>query len=117
MSKTVGFIVGGVALVGVAFAALTLTDVDVNDAGELPSVDIETEGGELPEVDVDVADIDVRMEDANVKVPDVDIEMEEKKIPVPKIDIDQPDATSDEKERSPELNEGEGETDTDSEPQ
>lgn len=117
MSKTVGFIIGGLAVVGVAFAALTLIDVDVDDAGELPSVSIDAEGGELPEVDVDVADVDVGMKETKVKVPDVDVEMEETTVKLPTIDIDQPDATSDEKERSPELNEGEGETDTDSKPQ
>lgn len=117
MSKTVGIIVGGVALVGVAFAALTLIDVDVDDAGELPSVEIDAEGGELPEVDVDVADVDVKMKETSVKVPDVDVDMKETEISLPTIDIDQPDATSDEKEASPELNEGEAETDTDSKPQ
>lgn len=116
MSKTVAYIVGGVVLVGAAFAAMTLTDVDVEDAGELPSVDIEAKAGEWPEVDVDVADVDVRMKETEVKVPDVDVEMKETTIKLPTIDIDQPDATSDEKERSPELNEGEGETDTDSKP-
>ena len=117
MSKTIGLIVGGVALVGVAFAALTLIDVDVDDVGELPTVKVEAEAGEIPEVDVDVADVDVRMEKTEVKVPDVDVEMKETTISLPKVDIDQPDATSDEKERSPQLNEGEGETDVDSEPQ
>lgn len=115
MSKAVGFIVGGIVIAGVAFAALTLIDVDVDDAGELPSVQID--GGELPEVDVDVADVDVRMKETTVKVPDVDVDMKETTISLPTIDVDQPDATSDEKERSPELNEGEGETDVDSKPE
>lgn len=117
MSKTIAFIVGGIAIIGVAFAALTLTDVDVEDTGELPSVDVDIDGdpGEMPKVDVDVADVDVEMKETKVKVPDVDLE--ETTIKLPTVDIDQPDATSDEKERSPELNEGEGETDTDSKPQ
>ena len=117
MSKAVAYIVGGVVLVGAAFAAMTLIDVDVDDAGELPSVEVDAEAGELPKVDVDVADVDVRMEDTEVKVPDVDVEMEEATIPLPNVDIDQPDATSDKKERSSELNEGEGKTDVDSKTQ
>lgn len=115
MSKTVGFVVGGLVLAGAAFAALTLIDVDVEDTGELPSVDVD--GGELPEMDVDVADVDVSVEEATVKVPDVDVDMKETTVPLPNIDIDQPDATSDEKEASAELNEGEAETDVDSKPE
>jgi hypothetical protein len=61
-------------LLGIA-AALMIgfagCDVDVEDKGSLPDVDVE--GGEMPEIDVDAADVDVGMEEVEVQVPDVDV--------------------------------------------
>lgn len=114
MSKTLGFIVGGVAIAVVLFLALWLTDVDVVDGGELPevSVDVDGDAGELPEVDVDVAEVEFGSKEVDVKVPDVDVEMEETSIKLPTIEKVEPaDAEGDEAEASPEIDPGEGDDD------
>jgi hypothetical protein len=46
------------------------------EEGELPDVDVSTEGGKLPEYDVDAADVDVKTEKREIEVPtDVDVNM------------------------------------------
>lgn len=45
------------------------------EEGELPDVDVSTEGGNVPEYDVDAADVDVSTEKREVTVPDVDVNM------------------------------------------
>lgn len=87
-------------------------DVDVEEEGKAPSVDVDTEGGKMPDVDVEagkipdvdvdaepgkVPDVEVRGPDVefgtekkDVKVPDVDVDMEEKEMTLPDVDIDLP---------------------------
>lgn len=136
MSKTTGIILAGIGIAVAAFLALWLTDVDVTDGGELPSVDVDVDGdmgklpevevkggdlpsvdkvdvdgdaGRLPKVDVDVADIDIKSKEVDVPVPDVDVKVEEKKIKLPTVEVTPADAEGDEAEASPELDQGEGE--------
>ncbi len=137
MSKTsIAMIVGGAVVVG--FLALWLTDVDVVDGGELPSVsmdvdgdlgelpevkveggelpevddvDVEADAGELPEIDVDFAEVEIGSKEVDVSVPDVDVDLKKTNIKLPTIDVKPADAEGDAKEASPELNEGEGESD------
>ena len=45
------------------------------EEGEMPDVDVSTEGGKLPEYDVDAADVDVKTEKKEITVPDVDVNM------------------------------------------
>lgn len=45
------------------------------EEGEMPDVDVSTEGGKLPEYDVDAADVDVKTEKREITVPDVDVNM------------------------------------------
>lgn len=45
------------------------------EEGEMPDVDVTTEGGNMPEYDVDAADVDVKTEKREVTVPDVDVTM------------------------------------------
>ncbi|MEZ6145390.1 MAG: hypothetical protein R3B91_08145 [Planctomycetaceae bacterium] len=73
-----------------SLCAITLPgcDVDVEDPGALPTVDIEP--GEAPDVDVHGPEVDVHAEEETVTVPDVDVEMEEKTITVPDMDVDIP---------------------------
>jgi len=111
MFRTAGIIAGVVILAGITFAAFALIDVDVDGEVEMPEI----KGGEVPEVDVDAADVDVETRKVDVPTPDIEVDMKESEVDVPVLDVDQPDAASDEKERSPELNEGEGEADPDSE--
>lgn len=50
-------------------------EVVKTEEGELPSVDVDAKGGQLPEYDVEVADVDVRMEEKTIKVPTIDVDM------------------------------------------
>ncbi|TWT78124.1 hypothetical protein Pla123a_09140 [Posidoniimonas polymericola] len=61
-------------------------DVDVEDSGELPEVEVQE--GEMPEVDVTGPDVDVSTEKQKVTVPDVDLE--ETEVSVPDVDVDFP---------------------------
>lgn len=73
--------------------ALAGCDVDQTEEGELPEVDVDVEGGNLPEFDVEMADVDVGMEEKKVKLPDVDVDvsMRETGIKVPDVDVTMPD--------------------------
>ena len=135
MSRGIGIVVGVIAVVVVGFLALWLTDVDVVDSGELPSinkvnvegdagelprvkveggelpsvdVDVDADSGRLPEIDVDTADIDVETKEVEVEVPKVEIETEKETISLPTIEITPADAEGDAREASPRLDPGEG---------
>lgn len=71
-------------------------DVDVEEEGRMPSVDVEP--GKLPEVDVDGPEIDAKMKDTEVTVPDVDIDTEKTTVPVPDVDVTFPDDDDDDEE-------------------
>jgi len=62
-------------------------DVDVEDQGELPTVDVEP--GEAPDVDVETPEVDVETETDTVTLPDVD--MEQTEVDVPSVDVDIPE--------------------------
>lgn len=68
----VGWIIGGVAVLAVGAALIYLTDIDLTQTAELPTVEVE--GGQMPAIDVDVADIDVGSEEVTVKVPTINID-------------------------------------------
>lgn len=44
------------------------------EEGNMPDVEVKTEGGKLPEYDVDAADVDVKTEKREIEVPVVEIE-------------------------------------------
>lgn len=44
------------------------------EEGNMPDVDVKTEGGKLPEYDVDAADVDVKTEKREIEVPTVEVE-------------------------------------------
>lgn len=69
--------------------ALSACDVDVNDPGAPPDVDVE--GGRAPDVDVTPPDVDVKTEKKEVDVPDIDVKTEKKEVDVPDVDINAPD--------------------------
>lgn len=74
--------VGGFYLLG--------TDINVQDEGEMPDVDVsvDAEEGELPDVDADTPDVNVREETAEVEVPEVNVETEEETVDYPNVDVD-----------------------------
>ncbi|WP_295885265.1 hypothetical protein [uncultured Thiohalocapsa sp.] len=50
-------------------------EVEKTEAGQLPSMDVDAEPGKLPEVDVQGPDVDVGTEPVTIPVPDVDVDM------------------------------------------
>jgi len=44
------------------------------EEGQMPDVDVQTEGGKVPEYDVDAADVDVKTEKREIEVPTVEVE-------------------------------------------
>ena len=67
-------------------------DVDVEDPGQLPDVDVESTPGEAPDVNVRGPEVDVQEKKDTVTVPDLDVEVEqqEKEVTVPDIDVNLP---------------------------
>jgi len=69
--NTTPWIIGGVAVLVLGAAAIYLTDIDLTQTAEMPTVSVE--GGQMPAVDMDVADIDVGTRTMEVEVPTIDI--------------------------------------------
>lgn len=72
-----------------------LPDVDVNAEGgnldvDLPEVDVDVEPGALPDLNVDWAELDIMVGETTVEVPKIDVYTEKETIAVPMIDIDWP---------------------------
>lgn len=65
-------------------------NVEQEESGELPEVDIDTEAGEMPEYDVNWADVDVTTRTKTVTVPKLVVVQEEKEVEVPVLDVDAP---------------------------
>ncbi|MBT8471362.1 MAG: hypothetical protein KJN99_02090 [Marinicaulis sp.] len=117
MSKTMGMILAGTGIALAIFLLLWLTDVDVVDGGELPTIDdvgadagelpeIEVSGGEMPSVDVD-GDLG-ELPEIDVDVADVEVGTKTIEVKVPTVDIEPADAEGDLREVSAEINAGEG---------
>jgi len=77
-------------------------DVDVEEEGELPSVDVQGEAGQVPEYQVEktqegeLPSVDVEGQSGNlpqldVQGPDVDVQRDTVEVPVPDVDVDMPD--------------------------
>ena len=80
-------------LAGLAVPAIALMlvgcDVDVEDPGTLPDVDVTP--GEPPDIDVQTPDVDVTPKKTEIEVPDIDVKTEKKEITVPDVDVNIPD--------------------------
>lgn len=116
MGKAIGIALAVIGVAVIAFLALWLTDVDVEDGGELPSVDVEADAGEMPEVDVDVAEVRVGEREVKAEVPDVDVDVDTREVGIslPTVEKVEPaDAEGDEAEASPEIDPGEGDDEDD----
>lgn len=72
--------------------ALTACQVDQQQPGQLPDVDVDVEGdaGRWPEYDVAWADVDVGTEQRTITVPVVSVSQETREVSVPFIDINPP---------------------------
>lgn len=77
---------------------LTACQVEREQAGRLPDVDVEVEPGQLPEYDIQGPDVNVGVTERTVTVPKVIVVQEEETVEVPYVDVDIPGA--DRKERT-----------------
>lgn len=67
-------------------------DVDVEEPGKMPDVDVQADPGEAPDLNVRGPEVDVQEKKETVTVPDVDVQVdqEEKEVTVPDIDVNLP---------------------------
>jgi hypothetical protein len=86
--------------------ALTGCEVDVEEEGEMPTVDVEGDTGQLPQYEVEqtqegrLPDVDVdaepgKLPEVDVRGPDVDVGTDAVAVPVPDVDVDLPDEQPD----------------------
>jgi hypothetical protein len=78
-------------------------DVEVEEEGRLPEMDIQTEPGQLPEYEVEQTqegrlpetDVEVeqegRLPEVDVQTPDVEVERDTVEVPVPDVDVIPPE--------------------------
>ena len=81
------------ALVAPALALLTFAtgcQIEREQAGEMPDVDVDVDPGQLPEYDVEGPDVEVGTEEKTITVPDVDVDTEQKEVTVLDIDVELP---------------------------
>ncbi len=67
-------------------------NVEKEESGEMPEVDVDVTEGEAPEYDVNWADVQVNTKTKTVKVPKVIVTMEEEEVEVPSIDVNMPNS-------------------------
>lgn len=84
------------ALLSCAAIGFAGCDVDVEDEGKMPDVDMQVEEGRAPDLDVTGPDVDVHTEERQVEVPDIDVTTEEKTVEVPDVDVTIPDENDNE---------------------
>jgi hypothetical protein len=97
-------------LIPITLSALALLiagcDVDVEEEGKMPSVDVEGDPGQLPEYEVEqtqegrLPDLDVegepgRLPEVDVQGPDVEVERDTIEVPVPDVNVDLPNDQDD----------------------
>lgn len=67
-------------------------NVEKEQSGEMPEVDVDVTEGEAPEYDVNWADVQVNTKTKTVKVPKVIVTMEEEEVEVPSINVSMPNS-------------------------
>jgi hypothetical protein len=75
----------------VPFLALSLTgcaDMEVEDQGELPEVQMD--GGELPEPETDETDVDTDTQQQEMTTPETEADADQTEPPVPELDLEVP---------------------------
>lgn len=81
--KTTAIIAGVAAVAIIGVAGLYLVDVDQTQEARLPDVDVSVAEGQMPKFDMDVADVNLQVNDSEIKVPTMGVETETHEIEVP----------------------------------
>ena len=71
MGKAIGWLLGLVIIVGVAWFAYNMVSVRQTQEAQLP--DVSVTGGQLPKADVDVGSVSIGSEQRTVEVPTIDV--------------------------------------------
>ncbi len=77
--------------------------VEQEEAGSLPDVDVDVEPGNLPEYDIQGPDVNVGVTEETVTVPRVVVIQEEETVQVPYIDVNLPGVDQVERTLTPEI--------------
>ncbi|MGF1493797.1 MAG: hypothetical protein ACFBSC_15355 [Microcoleaceae cyanobacterium] len=77
--------------------------VEKEQSGSLPDVDVDVEAGSLPKYDIDGPDVKVGVRQETVTVPKVIVVQEEETVEVPYIDVDLPGAEREERTITSEI--------------
>ncbi|MGB3535614.1 MAG: hypothetical protein WBA13_19125 [Microcoleaceae cyanobacterium] len=76
---------------------LTACQIEKEESGSLPDIDVNVEPGSLPEYDIEGPDVNVGTTEKTITVPKLVVIQEEETIEVPYIDIDVPGAQREER--------------------
>lgn len=82
---------------------LTACQVEQEESGSLPDVDVNVEPGNLPEYDIEGPDVNVGVTERTVTVPKLIVVQEEETVEVPYIDVDVPGAERQERTITTEI--------------
>lgn len=74
---TIGRIIAAIVVVLAIIFGIYFINIDQTQEAEMPSVEVDVEGGQAPEFDVETGDIETGTEEVTIEVPTVDVESPE----------------------------------------
>jgi hypothetical protein len=90
-------------LLTVFLVPLAACQVEKEESGSLPDVDVDVEPGNLPEYDIEGPDVNVGVTERTVTVPKLIVVQEEETVQVPYVDVDVPGAERQERTITTEI--------------
>lgn len=90
-------------LLPLCLVSMTACQIEQEESGELPDVDVNVEPGSLPEYDIQGPDVNVGVTERTVTVPKLIVVQEEETVEVPYIDVDLPGAQQQERTVTTEI--------------
>jgi hypothetical protein len=90
-------------LLTVFLVPLTACQIEKEESGSLPDVDVDVEPGNLPQYDIEGPDVNVGVTEQTVTVPKLIVVQEEETVQVPYIDVDVPGAQQQERTITTEI--------------
>lgn len=90
-------------LLPLCLISITACQIEKEESGKLPDVDVNVEPGSLPEYDIQGPDVNVGVTERTVTVPKLIVVQEEQTVEVPYIDVDLPGAEQQERTVTTEI--------------